>query len=123
MALWQGAAVLLVLLAAYAWAVRSMPTPEARAFGFALLVFANILLVFSHRAPGKSLLASLGSMNRMVALVASSTCGLLLLILYVPLLNHLLGFAPLAPLQLLLATAITLAGVVLSGVVKAWRSS
>lgn len=120
-ALLQGAVVLLAVLAAYAWGVHNMPAEVARAFGFALLVLSNVLLIFSHSAQRKSLLASLASVTPMVAAVASGTCALLLLALYLPLPARLLGFAFLPPPLLLAAAVIALLAVAASGLVRRLR--
>lgn len=122
-ALVQGLGVLAAVFTAYAWLLGQAVESEARAFAFATLVIANILLVFFHRARKTPLLASLRSMNAMLAAVAGATLGLLLLTLYVPFMADMLGFAPLSLLQLLVAGGVAAAGVGISGWLRRWQSS
>lgn len=82
----------------------------SRAFAFATLVMANIFLIFFHRSR-QSLLHSLRTPNRMVAVVAISTLALLLLTLYMPLAQSVFRFATLPWQALLAATGVAFVGV------------
>jgi Ca2+-transporting ATPase len=109
-------------MGAYIWGMRNLSEPEARAFAFSVLVIADTLLIFSLRTRKQSLLASLRSLNKMLAAVAGGTLMLLLLALYVPWLANLLRFAPLSPLQFVAATGVAFIGVGWFGLVRRWRS-
>lgn len=121
LALLQGLGVLLVVMGAYAWALRILPEDTARAFGFAVLVMSNVLMIFFHRSRAHSLLQSLRSMNRMVAAVSGVALTMLLLVLYVPWLAGMFRFAPLDAVHLLTAAVLAFAGVGWFGLVAGWR--
>ena len=92
-ALAQGIAVLAVAAAALFWAVSRLDVEQARAFVFALLVSANLALIFVNRTRGLSL-AALRLPNRVLFLVTVATLMLLLFVLYVPPLSALFHFRP-----------------------------
>lgn len=92
-ALAQGAAVLAVAGIALFWAASHLDAEQARAFLFALLVSANLALIFVNRRRGLSL-ATLRLPNRVLFLVTVATLALLLFVLYVPSLAALFHFRP-----------------------------
>ncbi|MYN03224.1 HAD-IC family P-type ATPase [Pseudoduganella sp. DS3] len=83
-ALLQGAVALSVAGLAYAWAQAALPEPTARATGFAVLVLANLALIFTSLARRRSVLAQLAASNRAPLLVAGVALATLLLVLYLP---------------------------------------
>ena len=112
LALLQGLGVLAAVLAAYFWAQQRLPEPEARAFGFATLVVANLALILSNRSATGSLWASLRTPNLTLWIVVALTVALLLAALYVPWAVGVLRFAPLPADQLALAAGIGLLSMV-----------
>ncbi len=110
LALLQGIGVLVVVLAAYAWADGRLAEPEARAFAFTALVVTNLALIFSNRS--RSLLASLTAPNPILWSVTGLTLSLLALALYLPTLASVFRFAPLPPAELAAALGLGLASVV-----------
>jgi Ca2+-transporting ATPase len=108
LALLQGLGVLLVVLAAYAWAASWLAEPAARAFAFTTLVMGNLALIFSNRSGQASLWASLQVPNRALWLVAGGTTALLALTLYQPWVSGLFLFAPLSAQDVLTAIALGL---------------
>jgi P-type Ca2+ transporter type 2C len=102
----QGLGVLAMVMAAFAWATRLLPEPQARAFAFATLVVANLALIFSNRSTTRSLWASIRTPNRVLWLIFALALALLLGALYLPWANRMLRFAPL-PFDIL-ATAFVL---------------
>lgn len=122
-ALLQGMGVLVAVMGAYIWGLRHLSEGEARGFAFAVLVIADVLLIFFHRSRRQMLLASLRSMNAVLAAVAGGTVALLLLALYVPWFAGLLRFTPLSALHLAAAAGVAFAVVGFFGLVRRWRSA
>jgi P-type Ca2+ transporter type 2C len=83
-ALWKGAIALLVAALGYLWAMGALPEPQARAAGFALLVFANLALILSNLSYRRSVLDELHSANQVPRVVAGVAIAMLLAALYVP---------------------------------------
>lgn len=83
-ALLQGGVALLAAALAYAWAHSALPEAAARAAGFAVLVLANLALIFSSLAQRRGVLAQLSASNRAPLLVAAVALATLLLVLYLP---------------------------------------
>ena len=106
-----GLGSLLAVLAAYGWAVRHMPESQARAFGFAALVGANIAQIFANRSHTHSVLQGLRTPNRVVWIVAGAAVGMLLASVYQPVLTTLFRFMPLAPSELGIALLIGVASI------------
>ena len=104
LALLQGLGVLVVVLAAFAWADHRLPEPEARAFAFATLVVGNLALILSNRSATRSLWASLCTPNKTLWVVVSLAFALLLSALYIPWAVSVLRFAPLPPNELAAAS-------------------
>ncbi|NML60946.1 cation-translocating P-type ATPase [Massilia sp. RP-1-19] len=107
-----GLGSLVAVLAAYGWAVRHMPEDQARAFGFAALVAANIAQIFANRSHTRSMLQGLQTTNRLVWIVAGVALAMLLVSIYQPLLAGLFRFTAPAPGDLAAAVGIGLASIV-----------
>ncbi len=111
MALLEGAGVLIAVALAYRWAIGTMPEQQARAFAFAALIIANLMLIFSNRSRKGGVMAMLRKPNpAMWGVVVVAVC-LLLLILQHPLLQKIFNFSPLSASEMLLAMAIGIASV------------
>ncbi len=106
-----GLGSLLAVLAAYGWALRHMPESQARAFGFAALVAANIAQIFANRSHTRSVLQGLRTPNRVAWIVAGAALGMLLISMYQPVLAGLFRFTPLAMPMLGIALGIGAASI------------
>ena len=120
-ALVQGAWVLALLVALYAWALAWLPEPEARGAAFAALVLCNLALLLSNRQ-----LDGVGSTLRVANPVFWAIAGaallLLALALFVPALAGLLDLAPPPPAAL--AAALGMALLALAGLeLRKWMSA
>lgn len=120
-ALVQGAWVLALLVALYAWALSWLPEPEARGAAFAALVLCNLALLLSNRQ-----LDGVGSTLRVANPVFWAIAGaallLLALALFVPALAGLLDLAPPPPAAL--AAALGMALLALAGLeLRKWMSA
>jgi Ca2+-transporting ATPase len=121
LALLQGLGVLVMVLAAFAWAGPRLPEPEARAFAFATLVMGNLALILSNRSTSQSLWAMLKTSNRRLWIVIGLALAVLLAALYLPWAGSLLRFAPLPAQELACASALGLLSVVWFEAIKLWR--
>jgi Ca2+-transporting ATPase len=83
-ALLHGSCAMLVTALAYAWALAALPPETARAAGFAVLVLANLALIFASLAQRRSVLAQMAAGNRVPQAMAALALATLLLVLYVP---------------------------------------
>jgi len=110
-ALLQGLGVLAVVMGAYAFAQGELSEPAARAFAFAVLVTANLALIFANRPRSRKLLASLRLPNPVLWIVTGLTLAMLALSLYLPPLAKLFRFAPLPASELGIAFGLGLASV------------
>lgn len=110
-ALLQGLGVLVVVMGAYALAQDALSEPAARAFAFAVLVIANLALIFANRSRSRPLLASLRMPNPVLWAVTGLTLTMLTLSLYLPTLAQLFRFAPLPVGELGVAFGLGLASV------------
>ncbi|KFC61414.1 HAD-IC family P-type ATPase [Massilia sp. LC238] len=120
-ALVQGAWVLALLVALYAWALAWLPEPEARGAAFAALVLCNLALLLSNRQ-----LDGVGSTLRVANPVFWAIAGaallLLALALFVPALAGLLDLAPPPPAAL--AAALGMALLALAGLeLRKWMAA
>jgi Ca2+-transporting ATPase len=102
-ALLQGVAVLLLVLAGYLWSSTWLGENAVRAFVFVTLVAGNLGLIFHNRAGSTSLWQSLRTPNTTLWVVCGAALSLLLLAIYVPWLAGLFSFEPLSPRDLGLA--------------------
>jgi Ca2+-transporting ATPase len=105
-ALCQGAGVLAVVLAGYAWAGGRLPEDEARAFAFATLVLGNLGLIHSNRSRHGPLWRTLRTPNAVLWWVTGAALAVIGLALYLPWATQLLRIAPLAPAHLSLAVGL-----------------
>jgi Ca2+-transporting ATPase len=110
-ALLQGLGVLAVVMGAYAFAQHELSEPAARAFAFAVLVTANLALIFANRSRSRTLLASLRMPNPVLWVVTGLTLAVLALSIYLPALSKLFRFAPLPVAELGIAFGLGLASV------------
>ena len=120
-ALLQGLGVLVVVMGAYVWADTWLSEAAARAFTFTVLVMGNLALILSNRSSTTPLWVSLRVPNRALWMVAGLTTLLLVLTLYQPWVTKLFQFAPLQPLDALLAAGLGLCSVVWFEGLKLWR--
>jgi len=111
LALLQGAGVLAVVLAAFAWAHLRIPEPEARAFAFATLVVGNLALILSNRSATRALWDLLRTPNAALWAVVGGASLLLLAALYLPWISGVLRFAPLPAHELASACGLGLLSV------------
>lgn len=118
MAALQGLGALLAVLAAYAWAIATMPEAVARAFAFATLIVANLALIFANRSRTRTIVESIRAPNKVLWVVTAAALGLLMLALYLPYLAEIFRFAPLPLPQLGLALGIGLVSVLWFEIMK-----
>lgn len=105
-ALGKGAIALLVAGGGYMAAMAALPEPQARAAGFALLVFANLSLILSNLSQRRNVLQEFTSGNLVPPLVAGVVTTMLLLVLYLPPLAAAFRFGPLPPATLAMTFAL-----------------
>jgi Ca2+-transporting ATPase len=99
--LMQGVVVLAVVLIIYLTALsRGLGEPEARSLTFTTIVIANLGLIFTNRSWSETAVQSLRSPNKALWWVVGGTLCALFLVLFVPVLQGLFGFAPVPPLYL-----------------------
>jgi Ca2+-transporting ATPase len=84
---------------------------EARALTFTTLVVANLSLVLADRSQTRTFLATLHTRNLALWGIIGGALTLLALVLYVPFLRNLFGFAFLHPIDLLICLAAGISGV------------
>ena len=100
--LWQGAGLLVVLLAVYD-GVRSYAGSDdmARALTFTVLVLSNLCLIHANRSWSRSTWLGGDTSNRQFGWIALATVVLLGLVLGVPAISRLFYFIPPSPIMLL----------------------
>jgi Ca2+-transporting ATPase len=114
----QGAAVLAVVLALYAIALRSgRSEAEARALTFAAFLLSNLALIFTNRSWSRVILAS-SLRDPTLWSVTGGALAFLGLVVYVPPLAKLFSFAPLGVDDLGLAAGAAALGITWFEVVK-----
>jgi len=91
---------------------------EARSFSFALLVFANLILVVTNISWTRSFWGTLRSKNTILLIFLLGVLGVLLLSLFTPFLQKLFYFAPLSFYELVLAFLLALLSLVWFEVAK-----
>ncbi len=108
----QGASVLLAVATVYAIALhRGLGADESRALAFTTLVIGNLSLILTNRSWSRTLFTSLFSPNPALWWVLGGTLALLALVLYLPGLRALFGFAALQGDDLLLCLAAGTSGI------------
>lgn len=95
-AMLQGGIALMMVLAAYAWALNAIPEDNARSAGFAVLVLANIALIFANLPASRFTQRNGPDKNRVPALMALATMAMLIAVLYIPAIASAFAFAPLS---------------------------
>jgi Ca2+-transporting ATPase len=107
-----GASALAAVCLVYWWAVASGRTDgEARAIGFAAIVFANLALIQANRSRDRLLHQTLGRRNPALWWVVGGALAALALAIYVPPIAGIFRFEPVAALDLAVAAAAGAAGV------------
>ena len=89
----MGGLVLIVVASVYAFSLTHTNAPEARAISFAVLVTANLALIFVNRAPDARLVELLRRPNRTFWWIVGGALALLALTLYLPPLANAFQFA------------------------------
>jgi Ca2+-transporting ATPase len=108
----EGTSIFIIVLAMFRLALTHRATAaEARTFTFTTLVLANLALVLATRSRTRTILATLRTPNAALWGVIGGVVAALALVLYVPFLRDLFGFAPLYPKDLLLCLAASLASI------------
>jgi Ca2+-transporting ATPase len=106
--LWQGAGLLLLLLAVYAGARAWLPADGqrddiARALTFVVLILSNLGLIHANRSWGRTALAGNPESNTQFGWIAAGTVVVLGIVLSVPVISRLFSFAAPPPAMLLAA--------------------
>jgi P-type Ca2+ transporter type 2C len=130
LSLLEGASVFAIVLATFRLALAfGAPESEARALTFTTLVIANLALVLATRSRARTILATLRTPNAALWWVLGGAAMLLALVLYVPFLRDLFGFAVLHLSDLLLCLAAGFAGImwfegvkVMSALRRLWQA-
>jgi len=109
--LWQGAGLLLLLLAVYAGARAWLPADAARddtarTLSFVALVLSNLALIQANRAWGRTGLSGRPESNQQFGWIAAATLLVLGAVLGVPAISRLFSFSSPQPLLLLLAAGV-----------------
>jgi Ca2+-transporting ATPase len=121
--LWQGAGLLLILLAVYAGARAWLPADAqrdgiARALTFVVLILCNLGLIHANRSWGRTLLLGHAGSNRQFGWIAAGTVVMLGVVLGVPAISVLFSFALPAPAMLAAAVGAAVLGMAWFEVVK-----
>lgn len=108
----QGAGVLAATVAVFGLALHAgMADGQARAMTFATLVVSNLALIFANRSWATTVLGSLGNPNRALWIVTGGTLVGLIVVLELPVAQHLFHFASVPLPALGLAALAGLVGV------------
>jgi Ca2+-transporting ATPase len=111
--LWQGAGLLLLLLAVYAGARAWLPAQGqrdeiARALTFVVLVLSNLALIHANRSWGRTAWSGKPESRQQFGWIAAGTLVMLGLVLSVPVISGLFSFAAPPPVMLLAAVGAAL---------------
>jgi len=107
-----GATMLAGVFAAYWWMLADgRSDSEARAVGFAAIVFSNLALLFVTRSRRRTALATLREPNAALRWITLGALAALALAIYVPAAAAVFRFAPLGALELAIAAGAGVAGV------------
>jgi Ca2+-transporting ATPase len=117
-ALAQGAMVLLVVAGAYRWALWALPEESARAAAFAVLVLANLGLIFSNLSRRRGTFEELLSANPTSRWVAIAAMLLLAIVLYVPAVAQAFRFTSLSAMEVAVVATVGLFSMAGSDAVK-----
>jgi Ca2+-transporting ATPase len=127
LALMQGVSVLVIVLTVFIVALRLYTTDgvsdveNARTLTFATLLVANFSLILTNRSWSRTLWAMFRAPNAALWWVLAGAVSFLGLVLYVPFLRDLFHFTVLHPLDILIALAAGIAGVVWFEALKVLR--
>lgn len=106
LSLLQGASIFAIVLVVFRLSLNlGSPEAEARALTFTTLIVANLALVLADRSQTRTILATLRMRNLALWGIIGGALALLALVLYVPFLRKLFGFAFLHPSDLLICLA------------------
>jgi Ca2+-transporting ATPase len=122
-----GASVLVAVFGVYWWGQSAgRADAELRALGFATIVFGNLALILANRSSERSIAATLARPNPALWWVVLGTLCALVATIYAPPIAELFRFARLSALDVAVALAAGVAGVVWFEILKAtaaWRNS
>jgi Ca2+-transporting ATPase len=115
--LWQGAGLLLVLLAVHAGARAWLPADDqrddiARALTFVVLILSNLGLINANRSWSRTVLFGNAESNKQFGWIAAGTVVVLGVVLSVPVISRLFSFAAPPPVMLLAALGAAMIGMV-----------
>ena len=117
-----GAAVLIGVLAAYAWALHAGRSEgEARAIGFTAIVAGNLAMILAYRAGERSMLDPHGAPNRALWWIVVVAFAALVAVIYVPASAAIFRFAPLRAGDFCAAAGAGVAGVMVYELLKLAR--
>jgi P-type Ca2+ transporter type 2C len=109
----MGVAVLISVCLAYGWALsHGRNDGEARALAFAAIVFGNLALILMNRASEKSMVAAIANPNPALWWIVLCTLIALAVSIYVTPVAGIFRFVPLSVLDLLIALAAGVGGVI-----------
>lgn len=112
LSLLQGVSVFAIVLAVFRLSLSlGSPDAEARALTFTTLVVANLALVLTNRSQTRTIFATLRRRNVALWGIVGGAMALLALVLYVPFVRDLFGFALLHPSDLLICLAAGISGI------------
>lgn len=124
LALLQGASIFAIVLAVFLVALRlGAPGTEARALAFTTLIVANLALILADRSRTRTILTTLRTPNSALWWVIGGAAVFLALILSVPFLRDLFGFAVLHPIDVLICLAAGIAAILWFEGIKVVRST
>ncbi len=107
--LWQGAGLLVVVLAVYAGARLTTHSDDlARALTFTVLVLSSLALIQANRSWGRTSWRAVGTANRHFGWISVATLALLAAVLGIPAISRLFAFAPLTPALFLISVSLAL---------------
>ncbi len=115
----QGLGLLVLVVGIYAWALNAgLGVGEARALAFVNLVFGNLGMIMSNRSWTRSVLATIRMPNPAVKWVVGGALVFLGLVIFVPFLSRVFGFAPLHPWEFALCLVTGLVTVLINEAAK-----
>jgi Ca2+-transporting ATPase len=118
----QGFVILAIVICVYLFSTSAGTSEaEARALTFTSIVISNLGLILTNRSWSDTVIGTLRIPNKALWYVVFLTLFFLCLVLYVPQLNDLFRFAPLAPAELLISTVAGVLGVFWFEMFKLWK--
>lgn len=123
LSLLQGASIFIIVLAVFRISLTlGSSAAEARALTFTSLVIANLALVLADRSQTRTILATLRTRNLALWGIIGLTLLLLALVLYIPFLRSIFGFAFLHPTDLLICLIAGISSILWFEIIKLVRS-